>query len=167
MQGGCDEVDSKTFGYSVKVEANGAQAAQPAAGRIEFKLPPSGGKARTIDGLLHRPMRWTRRRTKSPEVDQRAHRRVVGAIRFRGDTQRAADHAGEFGRQRLPACRGRRIEPAEVGRRLPRAHLGDDAMERRLDRRAQRIRPVSAPTNLTDHVVPMVAPASRWISPRV
>ena len=106
VQGGCDEVDSKTLGYSVEVEANGAQAAQPAAGRIEFKLPPSGGKARPIDGLRGTGRCAGRgagpnphRSTSAPIVG------IAGAIRFLGDAQRAADHPGEFGRQRLPACR--------------------------------------------------------------
>ena len=89
-----------------------------------------------------RVMAWRKRGlphgAETPERDESAGGRVVGAVALGRDAQRRVDDSGEALRQRPRGAGRRAIETTEVGIRVPAAHLRDhlvaDVNDGRLDR---------------------------------
>jgi hypothetical protein len=65
----------------------------------------------------------------TPQVDQRAGTRIVGAAGVKRHLQRVVDDSGKLSRQGLPGAGGGAIEPAQVGGGFPMTHLGHDLVE--------------------------------------
>jgi hypothetical protein len=98
-------------------------------------------------------------RPESPAGDQRTDGRIDRARAGARPVKGAGHHFGEFLGQHMTRARGRAVEPADVRRRLPVAHLRDHARKRRFDRLSHlssgSIRGLS---KRSDQVVPIVCP---------
>ena len=96
------QIDCEPFGDAAEVDRPGIVPAQTVRDGVAFELLPAAGAM--ISGNVIRFRRGVPRAawSKAPEVDQRAHGRVVGAIGFPRDADGMVHHAVEFGRQCLP-----------------------------------------------------------------